>query len=92
MEKKFVTIQLHDFGDYMGEQFLVTDEAAFNEALFSASELSAMKAVIEYFKKITVNGIVNKSHEEIAWINNVADFKTINYNYGFELKYPDLIN
>jgi putative zinc finger/helix-turn-helix YgiT family protein len=92
IEKKIVTMHLHDFGEYMGEQILVTGETAFNEELFTASELGAMEAVAKYFKRTTINEIVNKSHEENAWINNVENFKPISYNYGFELKYPELTN
>jgi DNA-binding transcriptional regulator YiaG len=88
MEKKFVTIKLHDYGEYMGEQFLATGEVVFNAALFTTSEIKAMETVANYFEKATVNTIVSKSHEENAWINNVEDFGAIDYNYGFELKYP----
>jgi len=90
MENKFVTIKLHDYGDYMGEQFIVTPDANFDATLFSVSELKVMETVAAYFERETVNGIVNKSHEEIAWLVNADEFKPINYNYGFELKYPDI--
>jgi putative zinc finger/helix-turn-helix YgiT family protein len=92
MEKKMVTIKIHDYGEYMGEQFIANEESVFDEELFTATEIDAMKTVAAYFEKATVNGIVNKSHEEIAWADNVEDFKVINYNYGFELKYPEFIS
>lgn len=88
MEKKLVKILLHDYGNYMGEQFVLTEGSVFNEELFTASELNAMQIVAEAFKSDTVNGIVNKSHEEDAWTNNVDDFHIISYDYGFGLKYP----
>jgi putative zinc finger/helix-turn-helix YgiT family protein len=88
MEKRFIKIQLHDYGNYMGEQFLPTGEVVFDKDLFLPSELRAMEVVANSFKKATVNEIVNKSHEEKAWNENVDEFKMINYNYGFELKYP----
>ncbi len=88
MEKKFIKIKLHDYGNYMGEQFLPTGEVAFDKDLFVPSELKAMEVVTASFKKATVNEIVNKSHEEKAWNDNVNEFEIINYNYGFELKYP----
>ena len=88
MEKRFIKIKLHDYGNYMGEQFLPTGDVAFDKDLFLPSELRAMEVVATSFKKATVNDIVNKSHEEKAWNENVDEFKTINYNYGFELKYP----
>jgi len=88
MEKKFIEIKLHDYGNYMGEQFLPTGEIVFDKDLFLPSELRVMEVVANSFKKATVNEIVNKSHEEKAWHENVDEFETINYNYGFELKYP----
>lgn len=88
MEKKFIKIKLHDYGNYMGEQFLPTGEKIFEEELFTSSELKAVEAVVASFKKATVNEIVNTSHEEKAWNDNVNEFKVINYNYGFELKHP----
>jgi len=88
MENKFVKILLCDFGEYMGEQFLPMDKAVFNKELFTPSELKAMETIAQSFKKATVNEIVNKSHEENAWSDNADEFKMINYNYGFDLKYP----
>ena len=88
MEKKFIKIKLHDYGNYMGEQILPTGEKEFDEVLFKASELKAIEAVVTSFKKATVNEIVNTSHEEKAWDENVNEFKVINYNYSFELKQP----
>jgi len=40
------------------------------------------------FKKATVNDMVNTSHEEKAWRENVNEFKLINYKCAFELKKP----
>jgi|SRR6185312_10594738 len=88
MEKKFIKIKLHDYGNYMGEQFLPTGELIFKKDSFTHSELKAMEAVAASFKKATVNEIVSKSHEEKAWNDNVDEFKLISYDYAFELKYP----
>lgn len=88
MEKKMVNIQLTDFGEYMGERFVKTADAAFKEELFVESELKAMQTVADAFKNDTVNNIVNKSHEEDAWASNVDSFSTISYDYGFGLRYP----
>ncbi|MCC7515072.1 MAG: DUF4065 domain-containing protein [Bacteroidia bacterium] len=88
MEKKLVKVLLHDYGNYMGEQFVIAEESVFDEELFTASELNAMQIVAEAFKNDTVNGIVNKSHEEDAWSDNVESFNAISYDYGFTLKYP----
>jgi putative zinc finger/helix-turn-helix YgiT family protein len=88
MEKKLVKVLLHDYGNYMGEQFVIAEESVFDEELFTTSELNAMQIVAEAFKNDTVNGIVNKSHEEDAWSDNVESFNAISYDYGFTLKYP----
>jgi hypothetical protein len=47
-----------------------------------------MQKVAESFNKATVNEIVKKSREENAWSDNADEYKMINYNYGFNLKYP----
>jgi putative zinc finger/helix-turn-helix YgiT family protein len=88
MEKKLVNISLHDFGDYMGEQFIPAEGSVFDEELFTTSELKTMQIVADAFKNDTVNSIVNKSHKEDAWVKNINSYNTISYNYGFELKYP----
>ncbi|MFT3703084.1 MAG: DUF4065 domain-containing protein [Agriterribacter sp.] len=88
MEKKLVKILLHDYGNYMGEQFVSAEGSVFDEELFTVSELKAMQIVADAFKNDTVNGIVNKSHEEDAWADNIDCFNTISYDYGFGLKYP----
>lgn len=88
MKKRMVTIELKDFGEYMGEQFVKSNEAVFDEGLFSESELKAMQIVADAFKNDTVNQIVAKSHKEDAWAGNIDAFGTISYDYGFNLKYP----
>ncbi len=88
MRKKMVNVQLQDFGDYMGERFVKTEEAVFDEELFTQSELKAIKTVSDAFKNDTVNQIVTKSHEEDAWKDNVDAFGIISYDYGFNLQYP----
>ena len=88
LNKKLISITLHDFGNYMGEQFVATSWDVFNNDLFAETELKAMETVANYFKPDNVNKIVNKSHSENAWQDNVEDFNIISYNYAFDLKYP----
>lgn len=87
MEKKLVTVKLVDFGDYMGEKFIPTGQVVFDESLFSESELNVMKEVAASFEDINVNAIVHESHKERAWSDNIEEMKTINYSYGFDLKF-----
>jgi len=49
-----------------------------------------MNEVILFFKKDNAKDIINKSHEEQAWIKNSPEFEIINYNYAFDLKYPTI--
>lgn len=88
-ENKFIMVELRDFGEYMGEQILPAGEKEFDEAIFSTSELNALDVVTATFKKATIKDIVNTSHEEKAWNENVDEFKMISYNYAFELKKPE---
>jgi hypothetical protein len=74
----------------MGEQMLPAGDREFDETIFSASEMNALKVVAATFKKATINDIVNNSHQEKAWNENVDELKTISYNYAFELKQPDI--
>jgi len=90
MEKKFVTIKLHDFDNYIAEQFLPAGMAHFDESLFTNSELKALNDVLECLGNDNGYEIVCKSHLEKAWLNHIADFSLINYNEAFELKYPVL--
>jgi len=88
LEKKFITIRMQDFGEYIGEQLLPAEQMVFDEKIFLDSELEAMNVVARFFKKDNVKDIINKSHEEEAWIKNSGEFQTINYNEAFALKYP----
>ena len=88
MEKKMVKVLLHDYGNYMGEQFMPTGEKVFDETLFTGSELKAMQTIAATFKTDTVNQVVTKSHEEAAWMDNVDEFRVISYEYGWGLRYP----
>jgi len=50
--------------------------------------LRGWRRVTSTFKKATINDVVNTSHKEKAWNQNVDEFKMISYNYAFELKKP----
>lgn len=86
MEKRMVVVHLQDFGEYMGEQFFRADTAVFEQDIFSESEISTLHEVANHFRNVTVNQIVNKSHEEQAWLDNVDSFGAVSYEYAFHLK------
>ncbi|KAF0201596.1 MAG: helix-turn-helix domain-containing [Bacteroidetes bacterium] len=68
-----------------GEQFKPNAAKQFNSALFNDVELEILNAVVERFKNTTTKEIIEISHKEKAWIDNIAERKLIDYNYSFEL-------
>lgn len=82
----FVKIGIVEFpnGD-VGEKFIANGKA-FNEELFVNSEIEVLNFIASTFMEVTVKGIIDKSHTESAWLQNVEGFKEISYNYSFDLK------
>lgn len=87
----FVRIEEQDFGDYVGERFLPNGITIFDEddGIFTSTELQVMKSVSERFKGLSTKRIIEISHEEPAWQENVDDYNRISFEYGFELKNGD---
>ncbi len=86
-EHGFVKINFVDFENgNVGEQFLPSGQKSFDESLFTASEIQALEYIAEAFKKDTTKEIIEKSHLEAAWKENVDGFNEINYKYSFDLK------
>ncbi len=85
MEKKYVDIELKQFDDYIGERFVPVSDTVFEKSLFEESELKVLEAVAKNFSNTTVKEIVNISHNEKGWIDNVEGFRPITYKYGFDL-------
>ncbi|CAA6811927.1 MAG: DNA-binding protein [uncultured Aureispira sp.] len=73
------------FDRNIGEQFLPSENRAFNPDLFSSKELETLKKVADRFKGVKTKDIVNISHEELGWIENEEDRNIISYEYAFEL-------
>lgn len=88
LNKRCISIKLVDYGEFMGEKFEATGKCKVDESLFTKAELNAMEIVAAAFKSDTVNSIVNKSHTEDAWKDNIDDFGAIRYDYAFNLNYP----
>jgi uncharacterized phage-associated protein len=84
-EKGFVTIELEETGNYIGEKFMPVPGLAFDQKLFEPTELDALATVAARFADTTVRDIVKISHDEPGWKNNVEGFKPITYKYGFSL-------
>ncbi len=68
-----------------GEQFKPNPARKFRLGLFTETELGILNAVAERFKNTLTNEIIEISHKEKAWIENIAERKLIDYNYSFEL-------
>jgi DNA-binding transcriptional regulator YiaG len=84
-----VELKGFDFGNgYYGEQFTNVKNRDFNPELFNPQEISVLEAVLDRFKDLNRNEIVDLSHEEDAWIENFnAGKKMIEYSYSFRLKH-----
>ncbi|SFD02457.1 Protein of unknown function [Chitinophaga sp. CF118] len=87
----FAKVEEKDFGDYVGEQFVADDLVIFDveHGPFTATELKMMETVSEKFKGWSTRKIVDISHEEPAWKNNMGARHRISFEYGFELKNID---
>jgi hypothetical protein len=71
----------------VGEQFVPNGQKSFDKFLFNSSEMMALEDIANKFKQDSVKDIIDKSHEEAAWKENVEGYKEIDYRYGFDLIY-----
>jgi len=69
-----------------GEKFKPSTEKPFNPALFSEEELNLLNQIVGRFSKVSTKEIIDASHEEKAWIDNLGTNKVIDYEYGFYIK------
>jgi DNA-binding transcriptional regulator YiaG len=69
----------------VGEQFKPNKNRKFNPGLFNELELKTLEEVAERFKKTSTTEIIEISHREKAWIENVEAKKIIDYRYSFDL-------
>ena len=74
------------FKDFVGDQFFMDTPIEEVESPFSETELLIIKKVSERFKGKTTKQIVDISHEEPAWKDNVDECNRISFEYGFDLK------
>jgi putative zinc finger/helix-turn-helix YgiT family protein len=70
----------------IGEQFKPNHKRSFNSEKFTAEELKVLEEVAARFKSFNTNRIINYSHKEKGWIENINEKRLIDYNYGFELQ------
>lgn len=69
----------------VGEQFKPNANRKFNPGLFNEPELKTLEEVAERFKHTSTSEIIEISHREKAWIENIAEKKIIDYRYSFDL-------
>jgi transcriptional regulator with XRE-family HTH domain/uncharacterized phage-associated protein len=85
---KHVEVTYHEFkGGSVGESFSVNRDRKFNPEIFDEDELSCLKEVAAKLGKISTTEIVDMSHEEIAWLDNIPQKSRISYDYAFGLKH-----
>jgi len=69
----------------IGEQFKSNSKRSFNPEIFTEQELEELEEIAERFKKCSTKKIIDISHLEKAWIENVREKKIIDYNLSFDL-------
>ena len=84
----FVIVQETDFGEFVGDQFLAKKKADTNceAGVFTETELGMLQHVSDKFKGKNTKQIVDISHEEPAWKENVGEYNRISFEYSFALK------
>jgi putative zinc finger/helix-turn-helix YgiT family protein len=82
-DSDLITIEDVYFDDKAGEKF-VTDKE-FNVNVFSKEEIQTLDLVFERFKDVKTKDIVDISHEEPAWKENIEEMALIPYTYAFDL-------
>jgi transcriptional regulator with XRE-family HTH domain len=82
----FAKVEEKAFKDFVGDQFFTDIPIAEAELPFSETELGVLQKVSKRFKGKNTKQIVDISHEEPAWKDNVDDCNRISFEYGFDLK------
>ncbi len=69
----------------IGEQIKPNSNRSSDMEFFNKTELSILHNVVERFKNTSTNEIIEMSHKEKAWLENINGMKLIDYNYSFDL-------
>ena len=78
-----IQYQMSNYGEV--EQILPNPDNVFNANQLTASELEAMKIVLNRFRNTTSSEIAEISHHERAWQDNIDGKKIIPFHYAFDL-------
>ncbi|MEK6552533.1 MAG: type II toxin-antitoxin system antitoxin SocA domain-containing protein [Bacteroidota bacterium] len=83
-QNEFIQYELVEINDNLVEQPVPLKK--FNEDCFEKSELDALKTIHETFKKLTRKELVDLSHQEKAWEEQIKHKGVISYlKYAFNL-------
>ncbi|MDP4278477.1 MAG: DNA-binding protein, partial [Bacteroidota bacterium] len=58
---------------------------AFNPACFRKNELTALSTVMERFMNLSTTEMIDFSHKEKAWLDNIDKRQLIDYFFAFDL-------
>lgn len=84
--KDYIFMKMEDYGNgYWGKCFYKSNNKDFNSELFSSEEMESLNTIVSIFKGCNATQIMEKSHEEKAWLDNEESKGLIDYNYSFEL-------
>lgn len=84
--KDYIFIKEEDYGNgYWGNCFYKSSEKDFNPELFSSEEIESLNTIVSTFRGCNATQIMEKSHEEKAWLENEKNKSLIDYNYAFGL-------
>ncbi len=85
-ENNVIDIFFEDKGEFTTKLLKGRDDRPFNKSLFSEAELQILNKIADKFKNSSIKEIVDLSHEEIAWKNNIASRQLISYQYSAILR------
>ena len=85
INKNKLRVEYSYFTNGIGE-LIKKSQTDFQPELFKQEEINTMNMVLEKFKETTTQDIIEISHTENAWKDNVDSKSLINYKYGFDLK------
>jgi transcriptional regulator with XRE-family HTH domain/uncharacterized phage-associated protein len=84
-EEGFVEMEEVDFNEFSGEKF-INHNGEPDMELFTETERKAISDVEQKLGNLKTNQIVDISHDEYAWKQNIDSQGRISYDFGFVLK------
>ncbi|WP_212001767.1 type II toxin-antitoxin system antitoxin SocA domain-containing protein [Chitinophaga sp. HK235] len=87
VNKGYVKVAEVDFGEYGGDKFYNDEETTPVNLLDALTqlELATLETITEKFRNMNTSQIVDVSHNEPGWKENVNNFDKISYDFSFSL-------